>query len=222
MLDYPQMDAHAAAANLIPLSYKWNIDRSFTLIHACDQNCCTVAPYASVDGTVALCGTQWHPFFNNHTYDGGVSEGQAVFNRNGFTYVLTTRNTWDGPAYEIVYRKVQGSLYDSRISSWNTGTSSGEQILMAPNWVSNYLGVPQNGYSGPWDDASYGHPDVFQAWGNYYLVFHAKLPNSTVRHVYFKELTFDANGNISRVYDGYPGHPELDLNYFATPNCEQP
>jgi hypothetical protein len=222
MLDYPQFDARAAAANFIPLAYKWNAAHQLTVVRGCPTgNCCPISPLATYDGTVALCGVIWHPFFNNHSYDGGAAEGQAVFNRNGYTYVIYTRNTWDGPAYTVVYRKVFGSLYDARLPSWQEQTAN-EQILIAPNWVSNYQGVPQNGYNGPLDDASYGHPDVFKAWGNVYLVFHAKLPGSTVRHPYFKELTFDANGNIARIYDGYPGHPEWDLNLFATPNCEQP
>lgn len=143
----------------------------------------------------------------------GVAEGSAAFFYGDRYYVFGTRNPWDGPAYMMTYRSVptsSGRFAASRLPSWSAQDVA-EEVLVAGNWISRWNGTRDTG-----NRESFGHGEVFWAFGRPYLVFHAKLHNSPERRIYFKELCFQDDGSISRLWDGHPSQAQ-DLNVFLSP-----
>ena len=133
-------------------------------------------------------------------------EAPAAFHWNGWTYLIYSRNAWTSPAYGIYYRKTSGSFASLAVPGQDQSTP--ESILVRSS-------TPGQAYG-----HSYGHGEIFLGpGGRPYLIYHYKEPMVFVpgnpgmyvhpsgwsgRTVYFKELTFDASGNILQLTDA-PG-----------------
>jgi hypothetical protein len=143
---------------------------------------------------------------------GGVCEGVSVFRRPAagmnYTYILFSRNDTFGPSYGIFYSKVAGNV-------WNLPSIGGDPAER-PLVMSARRLLPGG--------VSFGHGEVFQFLGRYYLIFHVKetgpaYPYPLTRYgrtVYIKELTFDGSGNISPLSCDQTD-PALDVNVFLAP-----
>jgi hypothetical protein len=137
----------------------------------------------------------------------GVAEGAAAFHFNNRTYVITSRNTFDGPAYGMYYRygNPGQKLRDLSLSNWaNVGTP--ERVLV------------QSANRTQTGGASYGHGEVFIGpLGRPYLVFHKKLPGSLRRVLFFKELSFFPDGSIRPLTDAPNALPSDTVDSYLVP-----
>ena len=114
--------------------------------------------------------------FNNdypHTPLGGIVEAQDIFYRGGRYYLLASRNWWNQPSYQIVYRMSElnaDSVEDMHIPwDWNSPVVNvPEYVLVASDWVEGPLGGSRNGQC----TTSYGHSQYFTAYGREYIIFH--------------------------------------------------
>ena len=132
---------------------------------------------------------------NNGPFPRCVAEGAAVFIRNGRYYLLFSRNYWDSPGYGVFYR-TSSSFDGLALQSWNDLA-----VPEAPLLVSRDRALPYG--------ASYGHGEVFQHAGRYYLMVHAKDGGAAgMRSVFFKELTFRDDGSIEPLSDA-PDAPQF-------------
>ncbi len=195
-------------------------------------------------GPVIIGGVNWlwgplcadgnggpYPFqYYGFGIDGGVAEGSAAMYHEelGRHYLMYTRNPWDQPSYQVVYRfsEEDQSFRSMQLSSSNEADVC-EYILVAGRWVSDGAGNPQ------WYETSnFGHGEFFWAWGRPYLMCRKKLSTEYLcadatcaredaipyheRHIYFKELNFMSDGRIHRLYDGH-SHRGKDIKYVNLP-----
>ncbi|HEX6900542.1 MAG TPA: hypothetical protein VF789_12535 [Thermoanaerobaculia bacterium] len=155
--------------------------------------------------------------------NGAVGEGATAFYHRGSNryYILYSRNTWDSPAYQIVYRMSEpGQLFRDLGLSAFTDTAVPENILLRATHY-NVVGT-----------ASFGHPEVFtlrDEYGDerYYLLFHVKLDYDQVsgtptgrRTLMVKELTLepDGSGRLKQLQES-SADIDRDIRYFRLPSC---
>lgn len=197
----------------LPLAYRYNTNTA--------TKPDGVLPNGAVDGA----GNQWKWMVNGSLTNAGVAEGGAAFHHNADSryFVLYTRNTWDSPAYQIVYRSSTVSFENLALKDalgnrqWDNSTTA-ENVLAASNWVRTYNSPSTPPYTRDLNrNNNFGHGEVFYAWGRPYLIFHAKLDFSGERRIYFKELTING-ATIERLFDGH-SNQAYDLNYFLAPSC---
>jgi hypothetical protein len=154
---------------------------------------------------------------------GAVAEGATAFYHGGSNryYLIYSRNTWDSPAYQMVYRMTQpGQTFrDVQLPHFMDQTVPEEILLRAAHY--NVVGT-----------ANFGHPEVFtlrDEFGSerYYLLFHAKLDYDQTpgqftgrRTLMVKELLLepDGSGRLKRLHES---HADLDrdIRYFRMPAC---
>lgn len=216
---------HIAYHKLLDTPGMYQLDAAFrTQAMAFDRNTtpanlitdpCTGTPQPN--GTIADAGCP---------IDLGTAEGAAIFYWSvqdegpGKYFAVYTRNHWNSPAYQIVYRTADtlAGLGLGQDVYYNPGIT--EHVLLAsdsPVWPYGH---------------SYGHVDVF--WVDWprssgsgtarhpYLTFHAKEAGSNERHVFFKELRWNSStGRLERMYQsggvGRPAHS--DVTRFILPRC---
>ncbi len=133
-----------------------------------------------------------------------VAEGPAVFTRNGRYYVIFSRNYWDSPAYGVFSRSA--TSYDGlMLTRWND-LSVSEVPLLVSSSRSVSFGV------------SYGHGEVFQYAGRYYLMVHIKDAGASgLRSVIFKELSFAEDGSIEPLSDAFAAPARLNVRSYLVP-----
>lgn len=159
-------------------------------------------------------------FLNNGRYGAngplgggyGVAEGAAVFHYNNRTYVLTSRNTFDGPAYGMYYRfgNPGQKLRDLALPGW-ANVSTPERVLVQS--------LERTQAGGP----SYGHGEVFIGpQGRPYLVFHKKLPGTLRRILSFKELSFLPDGSIRQLSEAPHASPSATVDSYLVPRPVAP
>lgn len=153
------------------------------------------------------------------------AEGVAAFynENNNRYYVLYSRNRFDGPSYQIVYRKTQaGQPFTSLAMTYWADKTVLERVL-----ISGSPGTSVDAYAN-----NFGHGEVFWIRDHasnkkaYYLVCHATLDDldgnlatEPKRTVFFKELTFDpVTGDIVQLCE-CSNDPRSDVNKFRIPVC---
>lgn len=161
----------------------------------------------------------------------GSAEGLAVFHwaaadggPNKY-FAVYTRNMWDSPAYQVVYR-VADSL---------DGLGLGVNFFTSPNVpaalaIQEHVLLVSDAPTSP-DGSSYGHVDVFRvnwpqptgpAHRRPYLAFHAKKAGNQDRHIFFKELRWNpSTGKLDQIYPAAGGgRPAWSLaTQFLLPRC---
>lgn len=165
----------------------------------------------------------------------GVCEGASFFRRqaadgNYYAYMVYSRNSWASPAYGLFYRKLTGVAGQPiSISAFSLAVASPPDVLDSPSddVVEKTLLVSQQrtvSSVGPEVGQSFGHGEVFQFAGRYYLVCHYKEARRDTapaypfigwsgRSVFFKELSFLANGDIVELSNDI-SDPETDVGLF--------
>jgi hypothetical protein len=153
----------------------------------------------------------------------GVAEGGTVFTRtadNGvaWTYAMATRNAWNQPSYQLVYRRA--SSIEALHLPWG-GVPAGpnERVLLASNWIQKWDGTRDSQ-----SRTNFGSAQYFHAYGYDYILFH-KLPNTanpigTPRQLFITNLYFSYDGLLYRLYDYFPdpfGHYR-DANWYFAPS----
>lgn len=156
---------------------------------------------------------------------GGVAEGATAFYHRGTNryYLIYSRNTWDSPAYQIVYRMTNpGQTFrDIQLPHFMDQNVNEEILLRATHY--NVVGT-----------ANFGHPEVFtirDEFGNerYYLLFHVKLDYDQVpgqftgrRTLMVKELMLepDGTGRLKRLHESH-ADIDRDIRFFRMPSCRQ-
>lgn len=136
-----------------------------------------------------------------------IAEGPAVFFRNGWYYLVFSRNPTTASTYQLVYRKAR-SYAELALRRWDDA-DIGERLLV----YSSERAVPLG--------KSYGHGEVFKSLSEdrYYVIFHQKDSGTRwTRSPMIKELTFDPlTGDIESVSDGDSRGLKNDLNSFMIP-----
>lgn len=179
------------------------------------------------------------PYHLQELDNGAWAEGQMAFycyNTQNY-YLLYTRNVWTTPAYQIVYRKMSSVNGTKRFSDMalpgfgeaNLGLE--EKILLTSGRFTDTPFDPLGrNYGGSTIFALQTTPDCTCATPDqsfqYYLAFFAKADGGGRRTIFFKELTFDANGDIMRLNDNIPESapnydPRLDIHKFIVPVCRK-
>ncbi len=161
------------------------------------------------NGMSNLYRQQYTRCHQGQNYAGGVAESPSVFYRtsvvNGqlkrWYYVFYSRNTWDSPDYQILYRRSNGTSTTIQ----NHHSTGGLGI----NWAES--SAPEKVLVRSFEDSfsQFGNGEVFQGLGRVYLLCHSRvwINNNDgrgyrwTRSPYFKELAFQANGDILQLYE---------------------
>ncbi|MEM9555703.1 MAG: hypothetical protein AAGC60_15720 [Acidobacteriota bacterium] len=131
-------------------------------------------------------------------------------------YLIYSRNNWDSPAYQLVYRMTEPGQPFTTIQSNFGNQSVPEHVLLRSNDPARSRGV------------SFGHAEAFSItrcdgseWP--FLIFHAKMDGSERRTVFFKELSIAdfTTGELRRLYESH-SNPLQDVRLFRVPSCILP
>lgn len=135
----------------------------------------------------------------------GIAEGQDLFYANGRYYLLGSRNPWNHPSYQLVYRMTdQGATSPEELHidwDWNDPVENvPESILCASDWVERIGGGRDATCR-----TNYGHAQHFTAYGRHYVIFHHAINTEGFlpkRRVFIKDLYIDPQwGTLGRFYE---------------------
>jgi hypothetical protein len=146
-------------------------------------------------------------------------------------FVMHSRNAWGSSYYQIVYRRGPGPIAAAfngmSLTNWQDANVSERVLLRSANFSTlppvdcpeystdpscqcNRRTSPGGGIDPRTTDyRSFGSSDVFRIldhWSSppryiYYITFHAKIDCGEQRTTFFKELSFDSNGDILQLTD---------------------
>jgi hypothetical protein len=205
---------------LIPLFYRWNSTTSFAIDEwgECLPNGgVKKVPNNGPDYAQHYWQDAWGDSEDVSKPMGNV-EGLSVLHWNDAYYLFASRNVWNSPGYQIVYRKVDiganQSFKDTTLGAWDgvAGTpwkrqDASEMIWVASNYVEKYTSNPKGQCPSNMQDGDnngyFGHGQVFFYKDKPYMIFHGKRDQTQeFRRIYIKELRFAGNGDLVRVWDG--------------------
>ena len=213
---------HVAAAPLAALNFRFDAN-GWVIPIAMNRN--SSNPVKTSDGAWVDNGTL-DQNLKPMTFAGGacasgsfsVAEGATAFfhKGSGRYYVLYSRNHWQSPAYQIVYRMTEPGqpFREIQLSRFMDEDVQEHVLLRAEHYDEVH-------------SASFGHPEVFSlvdeaGQDRYYVVFHAKMDSSAARTIFLKELTLEstASGRLKQLHERH-SDIDRDIRYFRLPVCRQ-